>query len=331
MKFYHYILGWTIAQLIRLGMLIVGPMSHAYLQRFSRIGAAVMYAWPSIRKLCIKNIHAAFPDLPPERVKEIAWGSVKSLALSMCEFFWIRRHPDQFDKLVDMSPCRENVLKTIEYNRQGVGAMLITPHFGNWEFAGRILASAFHIKMVTVVKASRLPFFDRMISDSRRSGDVQIIYAKGAARAMKKALDDGLTVGILIDQNTKVRDGGIFVDFLGLPVPVSRSPAVLARGKKYYVAVGAVVRNPDGTNKAYLRELPKPASEYGSDLEMIQDITNITLDFIRQAPEQYCWLYKRFQYIPPDTPPEIRKRFPDYAKEVKPSFYSRSAGKSKPE
>ena len=91
-----------------------------------------------------------------------------------------------------------------------------------------------------------------------------------------------------------------------------------------YVAVGAVVRDSPDTGKAYLRELPKPVSEYASDEEMIQDITNITVDYIRMAPEQYCWLYKRFQHIPPDTPEEIRKRYPDYARVPKDSFFSRS-------
>ena len=55
---------------------------------------------------------------------------------------------------------------------------------------------------------------------------------------------------------------------------------------------------------------------------MIQAITDITEEYIRMAPEQYLWLYKRFQYIPPDTPPEIRKRYPDYAVVPKASFYS---------
>ena len=58
---------------------------------------------------------------------------------------------------------------------------------------------------------------------------------------------------------------------------------------------------------------------------MIQEITDITADFIRMAPEQYCWLYHRFQYIPPDTPEEVRRRYPDYAKVPGKSFFRRSS------
>lgn len=323
---FRYVAGFLIWLSIQLGMLVTWPMSHRGLRGFSRIGGWVMFMVPFIRNLCIKNIHAAFPEMPPEKVRETARKSVDNIALSMCEFMWIRRHPDQFDKIIDKTPCLENVAKAIDHVKNGSGTILITPHMGNWEFSGRILAS-FGQSIGIVVKTVRMPFLDKLVNSSRKSGNVTIIYSKGAAMAMKKAIDDRMIVGILIDQNTKVRDGGVFVDFLGLKVPVSRAPAVLARAKNLYVAVGSTVRDTPDTVKAYLRELPKPTSEYESDEEMIQDITNITVDYIRMAPEQYCWLYKRFQHIPPDTPEEIRKRYPDYAKVPGPSFYSRGKAK----
>ena len=325
----RYVAGFLIYLAIQLGLLVIGPMNHRLLRKFAGIGGWVMYMVPFIRKLCISNIHAAFPEMSDRQVRETAKGSLRNLALTMCEFLWIRRHPDQFEKIVNVEPSRENAMKAKAYSQRGDGAILITPHMGNWEFAGRILTYVFKVPSGIVVKAARMPFLDRLVSDSRKNGCFKIIYSKGAARAMKNALDEGLTVGILIDQNTKVRDGGIFVDFLGLKVPVSRAPAVLARGKNRYIAVGAVIRNDDDTATAHLRELPKPASEYESDEEMIQDITDITTDYIRMAPEQYLWLYHRFQHIPPDTPPELRKRYPDYAKVPKPSFYSRGSRRQK--
>ena len=325
----RYAAGFLIYLSIQLGMLVTWPMNHRCLRKFAEIGGWVMFLVPFIRNLCIKNIHAAFPEMPAEKVRETARKSVNNIALSMCEFMWIRRHPDQFAKIIDKTPCIENVMKAIDHVKNGNGAILITPHMGNWEFSGRVLAS-FGYPLGVVVKAVRMPFLDKLVNDSRKSGNVKIIYSKGAARTMKNAIENRMMVGILIDQNTKLRDGGVFVDFMGLKIPVSRAPAVLARAKNLYVAVGAVVRDSPDTGKAYLRELPKPVSEYKSDVEMIQDITRMTEDYIRMAPEQYCWLYKRFQHIPPETPDELRKRYPDYAKVPKASFFGRGA-KSKQE
>ena len=322
---FRFIAGIFVYLAIRLCMLFLAPMNHRTMRKFSNIGAWVIYQIPYLRNLCIKNIHAAFPEMTPEKVRDTAWKSLQNLALTICEIVWIMQHPEQFEKFVDISACRGAVESAIEATRDGRGSILLTPHLGNWEFASRVLAYIYKLPIGIVVKSARLPFLDGILCNSRRCGNVRVIYAKGAARAMKNALDEGLIVGILIDQNTKVRNGGVFVDFMGLKIPVSRAPAVLARanGNNRYIAIGAVIRDTPDTCKVYSRELPKPAAEYETDEELIQDITDITADFIRMAPEQYCWLYHRFQYIPPDTPEEIRKRYPDYAKVPGPSFFRR--------
>lgn len=323
----RYITGFLIYLAVQFFMLIMWPMNHRWMRKLSEAGAWVMYITPYLRNLCIKNIHAAFPEMTPEQVRETAWKSLKNLALTVCESVWIRQNPEKFASFVDIDPCRFAVEKAIEATKAGQGAIMLTPHLGNWEFASRVLAYTYKLPVGIVVKAARLPFLDKIMGDSRRCGNVRIIYAKGAARAMKNALDEGLIIGILIDQNTKIRNGGVFVDFMGLRIPVSRSPAVLARanGKCRYIAIGAVLRDSKDTCKVYARELSKPVSEYQSDEEMIQEITDITADYIRMAPEQYCWLYHRFQYIPPDTPEEVRRRYPDYAKVPGKSFFRRAS------
>ncbi len=326
MGIFRYIIGFLIYLAVQFFMLVMWPMDHRWMRKLSEVGAWVMYMTPYLRNLCIKNIHAAFPEMPPEKVRETARKSLQNLALTVVESVWTRQHPEKFESFVNIEPCRFAVERAIEATKKGEGSILLTPHLGNWEFASRVLAYTYKLPVRIVVKAARLPFLDKILSDSRRCGNVQIIYAKGAARAMKNALDDGLIVGILIDQNTKVRNGGVFVDFMGLKIPVSRAPAVLARsnGKCRYIAIGAVIRDSKDTCKVYARQLSKPATEYATDEELIQEITDITADFIRMAPEQYCWLYHRFQYIPPDTPEEVRKRYPDYAKVPGKSFFHRS-------
>ena len=299
----------------------VGWMSRKTLRRTASFIGWVMYIIPGFGSLCRKNIHAAFPEMPDEKVRETALKSLQNLVLTLEEFFWIQRHPEKFTEYLDRQDCEECCLAGLAHTASGKSAILVTPHLGNWEFAGRTLASYYKFRMATVVRSSRNPYLDKLISDGRKSGDVKIIFSKGAAKAMHHAMNDGYAIGILIDQNTRVRHGGVFVNMFGLPVPVSRAPAVLAKGKDCFIAVGTVLRDGD-RYRAILRQLPKPSSEYASDEELIQAITIISEEFIRMAPEQYLWMYKRFQYIPPDVSEEVRKRFPDYAIETTPSFYS---------
>ena len=88
---------------------------------------------------------------------------------------------------------------------------------------------------------------------------------------------------------------------------------------------GTCLRLENGKLQSTFEELPKPAEEYTSDAEMLQDLLAITEKYVRQYPDQYLWLYHRFQYIPPDAPEEIKKRFPYYAKVPNAHFFSKTA------
>ena len=47
------------------------------------------------------------------------------------------------------------------------------------------------------------------------------------------------------------------------------------------------------------RDLIFDLDEYKEDVEILQEIMDISEDLVRQYPEQYLWLYKRFLHIPP--------------------------------
>ncbi len=303
---------------------LMGLLPYRSFGAIGRVFGSILYFLPGFGSLCRVNIHAAFPEKDAREVKAIAHRSLENLVRTLCEFFWACSHPDEFAETVDLTNCRVCAEEGLRRMEDGTGAILVTPHLGNWEFAGRILSQLFHYRMATVVKTARNPYLDRLISSGRSAGDVRILHSKGAARNMKKALDEGYTIGILIDQNTRPRNGGVFVNLFGIPVPVSRAPAVLARSRNRFVAIGTAIRT-EGKFNAILRELPKPASEYESDEALIQALTDITEEFIRMAPDQYLWLYRRFQYIPEDVSPEVRKRYPSYARVPSKRFFSMKA------
>ncbi|MEG2075557.1 MAG: lysophospholipid acyltransferase family protein [Victivallaceae bacterium] len=161
-----------------------------------------------------------------------------------------------------------------------------------------------------------------------KTNDLEIIFTKGAMRAATKALHRGLGLGTLIDQNTRGRDGGEFVNFFGLPVACSKAPATMMRycrqnNLKSVIIYGTSIREADGKVCAYMELLPKPFEDYASDEAVIQDVMNISERYIRRYPEQYLWLYKRFLYIPREISPELKSRYPYYAKVISDTFYTK--------
>jgi len=145
---------------------------------------------------------------------------------------------------------------------------------------------------------------------------------------MIKALKEGYFIATLVDQNTRVRDGGVFVDFFGLPATTSRAPAMFARKLNVPIAVGGLIRQ-GRRYRVFTVELPKATGDYADDQELVQDIIRITEELIRQYPDQYRWMYERWRYIPEDIDPEREKRYPPYAEKVTPRFFSYQAPKDK--
>ena len=177
-------------------------------------------------------------------------------------------------------------------------------------------------KFAVIAREVRNPWIDALINNSRCTGGNRVIPAKGAVKAMIKALKDGYALATLVDQNTRVRDGGIFVDFLGLPVPVSRVPAMFGRKMNASVVVCGCMRV-GHRYKSYFEKLPRESKDYADDLEMTQDLMRIVEDIVRKNPEQYLWFYKRFQNIPIDASEELIKQYPYYAELASERFYSK--------
>ncbi len=299
--------------------------SHFVAPLFGWLG----YFAPGFGKIAVMNLKAAFPEKSDGEIRKIARASFAHLFLTFMEFFWIKGRSEQFKEIVECEEeCKRTAIAAKESGSKGL--IFVTPHAGNWEYAGMTLALLLGFKVGVVVRTARNPYLDKFISSGRMVEGVRVIHSKGAVRGMVNAIEDGYAVGTLIDQNTRGRDGGIFVNFFGLPVPVSRAPAAMARKGGYFVASGATRRVPGGKVIAQFKPLPKPTSEYASDEELTQDLMTMAEEFIRKAPEQYLWFYKRFQYIPPEAPEELRKRYPAYAKLADERFFDKGAARRKP-
>ena len=189
--------------------------------------------------------------------------------------------------------------------------------------------------MAAIAKPVKNPYFNGILNRGSREKvpGLEIIFARGAIRTALKVLRDGRGIGTLIDQNTRVRDGGVFVDFFGLPVPSSTAPANLKsycdlHGIPAVIIYGTSVRHADGRVTAHMEYLPKPFETYENETEVLQDLMKISETYIRRYPEQYLWFYKRFQYIPPECPQNLRARYPFYAAEASPGFFRKKKSRA---
>lgn len=301
------------------------PLKVNYLLAW--IAGTFMYFFvPSCRNLVMSNLRVAFPDKNEDELKKIGRESLKNTILIVLEFSWfsgsaerIRKyvsHPESHDKTVD------------DLVSQGRGLIYCTGHFGNWDLEGLAIPTHWpQILFAVIARTSRNPFLADLLDVARTSTNNVVIPSKGAVRDMKKSLEKGCFLATLIDQNTRVRNGGIFVNFFGLPVPASRAPAMFARKMNVPLTVTFCTRK-NGFYELTFTELPMKPSEYASDEELMQALMDMMEAQVRAYPEQYMWMYKRFQNIPRDASPELIKKYPYYAAVAEEKFYFKKAEKA---
>lgn len=309
---------------------VIRLMPYAVVRAGARLGGEIMNLVPSIRKIVRANLRVAFPEYSEAEAARVGRRSLCNLTLNIAEFIWLNGRPERIERCYVLPSDVTERLKG--HVARGERIIFVNPHLGSWEASGVMAPYYAGVDMVAIAKPVRNPYLNGLINSGNREKvkGLEIVFASGAIRAATRALRNGRGVGTLIDQNTRVRDGGSFVDFFGLPVPSSTAPAHLmkycvAHGLPAVIVYGTSVRHGDGRIYAHSEYLPKPFAEYRDETEVLQDLMKISESYIRQYPEQYLWFYSRFQYIEPTCPEALKKRYPYYARVVGPHFYRKTS------
>lgn len=293
----------------------------------AHICAWCMARMPSAYKICEANIRVAFPEWDAARVHAVAKAGLFNISLNFLEFVWMTGKPRRIERVCVLPEPVKAELE--DYVARGVRIIFVNPHLGSWEASGLMAPYYADVRMVAIAKPVRNPYINRLLNRGNREKErgLRIVFARGAMRAAVKALREGLSIGTLIDQNTRVRDGGEFVHFFGLPAPSSKAPAVLMRYCKTnhipaVIVYGTSVRDENNRIVAHSATLSRPFEEYPDDTAVIEELMRLSERYIRQYPEQYVWFYKRFSYIPRDADDALRQRYPWYSEVASPSFYN---------
>src|SRR6185436_2728989 len=142
---------------------------------------------------------------------------------------------------------------------------------------------------------------DRRLNAARSRSGNQVIYKQRALARVMKALRENQGVAILVDQNVQEQDG-IFVEFFGRPAASTTVAAALAL--KTGCAVLPVYALPlPGGRYRMVYDPPLRASASGdrdADIaRLTQQIACRIEGWIRERPELWLWLHRRWKTQPP--------------------------------
>lgn len=252
------------------------------------MGRAMYRLLPKRRHVAARNVELAFPELDDAARENLLREIFDSLGLSVIETAWSWWASDR--RVQGMQ--RIEGLEHLERARaRGKGVILLTAHFTTIELTGRILCKGLP-GMNAMYRRHRNPLFQEIMRRGRERSVPQI--AKQDVREMVRVLKKGEAVWYAPDQAFRGKMSTT-ANFFGIPCPTNTATHRMARMTGAAV-VPFLSRRLPGTG-GYLVQLLPPLEDFPSDDSQAdtQRSNDLIESWIRQVPDQYLWVHRRFK------------------------------------
>ena len=290
---------WLVYIAVRLATMVLGMFPiDANLATARWMGRWWHRLMPRHRTRALEHLRIAFGDsLSAAQADRLALRSMQQVAMMVMEMLFTPRLMTEatwarYVRLVDAQPALRVLL-----SRQG--KIFLTGHFGNWELVGYLLAT-WGFDVVAVMRPLDNPYLNQYLVGVREKRGLSLLYKKGAMQSADEILERGGVLCFIADQNAGHK--GLFVDFFGRPASTYKSIGLLAMRHRVPVVVGgARRRSPRFAYDVVAPRviLPEEWEQQDDPLRYItQEYTRAIEDLVRQAPEQYLWIHRRWKSQP---------------------------------
>ena len=265
--------------------------------RFAQNLALIFYFFArKHRRNTIKHLTMAFGNEKTEKeIRQIARRMVFHFAAAGVDAI---RIPIFLKQGMDQYIRAENMHYLEEVYREGKGMILLTAHFGNWELMGAWLTwKKYPLRVVG--KSLANPRLNQLLLETRNQAGYLNIARGTETREIIRALKQGYSIGMLMDQDTRVK--GVWVDFFGRKANTPVGPVLLARKFNIPIIPAFAHLEPDFTYHVECFA-PITVSDTGNpDKDLLDDVqkcSDIYEQIIRKHPEQWVWMHRRWRRQP---------------------------------
>lgn len=255
----------------------------------ARTGAALgrwLGRWLSVRRVAEQNLSRALPELSPQERRDILVRMWEQLGRTVAEFPHLGRASFRSRVSIADASLFESLRK------EDRPLMFLSGHLSNWEVAP-LVASLEGFPMTLTYRQTNNPFVNFLVEHVRRrytrAGHRK---GRGGMRHIIRALRLHRPVGMMVDQK---ENGGIAVPFFHAPAMTTPIPVQLARKMDALLVLVRSRRTPEGGYQIDLLPLPLPSGmTEAEDATMVARINRQFEDWIRERPEDWFWVHKRW-------------------------------------
>lgn len=254
-----------------------------------------------LRQVGTRNLAMVFPEKSEAERKRILRGEFTSLGRQLAELCQFPRYtPENVDQVV----VYDGLENYEQAYARGKGVLFLTAHFGGWELSA--FAHSLHGHWLHVVmRPMDNPYLDRLLQLYRTMHGNKVVPKDDFVRGLLAAMKAGETVGILMDTNMTPPQG-VFVDFFGIPACTASGLARIALRTQAAVVPGFTIWD-RSLGKYRLRFDPAVDLVRTGELEAdiitnTQKFTKVIEDYVRQYPDQWLWVHRRWKTRPEGQP-----------------------------
>jgi len=287
----RYWILWIGLGLLRLAVFLpVGAQLYAG----RRLGDLGFYLIRKRRRIAETNLRLCFPQLDSHQRRRLLRRHFQSLGMSLFEMAmgaWAS----------DARLNRRVTIRGIEHLRealqQGHGAVLLSAHLPAQEVCGRVLIQ--HLDAIAALyRTNENALVDELLRRIR-GRTTSYLIPKDNMRQMLRALRQGVPVWYACDQSYR-RKGAVLAPFFGEPAMTASSLSDIARISRAPVVPYFTRRV---GNRYELDILPALEDFPGDDPEAdTRRINRLLESHVRDNPEQYYWVHRRFKGRPDEYP-----------------------------
>jgi Kdo2-lipid IVA lauroyltransferase/acyltransferase len=275
---------------------LIGRLPYRALLALGRALGALTVRLPGERRqVARRNLDLCMPQLSVDQRAALLRAALRDLGYLFVEFAlaWFGT-----DRALAKLPCTIEGLEHLDACRKnGTGVLLVGAHFSHLELCARLVSQ--RIRIAGMYRVMDDAVFERAVLRARlRYADT--MFVKEDLRATVKYLRRGGTVWYAPDQDMRGKDS-VFVPFFGIAAATITATHHLARLSGAVVIPFFHKRNPAG---GYALRLEAPLADFPST-DVVADTARVNTcveRMVREAPEQYLWIHKRFKSRPPGEP-----------------------------
>ena len=258
---------------------LIGPLT-----REQRIGRA--------------NLTAAFPEKSSQEIEAIlagVWDNLGRLGAEFAHLDHIWEHDPAFPEKsrIEILPRTHELFAQLRLD--GKPALIFAGHLGNWELPP-VAAVAHGLDAAVLFRRPNSASANKIIEELRAVKMGTLIPAgRDAPIKLAEALRNGQHVAILVDQYFS---NGVDVTFFGRKTKTNPTLARLLRQIECPVHGVRIIRLPGHRFRAELSDEVKPVRDASGQIDVqgtMQAITSVIEGWIREYPDQWLWLHRRWR------------------------------------